>query len=83
MVEGQACECSIASTTVAFCSNRFGSFTMECTREVRIAERRAQRTVDLNRLAFRYNPVDYSSSRHVAIGKMSHDLYLLPGSKVQ
>ena len=44
---------------------------------MRIADTRAQRTADLtlqyNRLAFRYNPaVDYSSSRHVVIGQMSH-----------
>ncbi|GBM70345.1 hypothetical protein AVEN_151483-1 [Araneus ventricosus] len=44
---------------------------------VRIAGTRTQRTADLNlqyhRLAFRYNPaVDYSSSRHVVIGQMSH-----------
>ena len=40
---------------------------------VRIAERRTQRTVDLNRLAFRYNPADdYNSSCHVVIGRMSH-----------
>jgi hypothetical protein len=40
---------------------------------MRVAERRTQRTVDLNRLAFRYNPADdYSSSRHVVNGQMSH-----------
>ena len=40
---------------------------------VRIVERRTQGTVDLNRLAFRYNPADdYSSSRHVVNGQMSH-----------
>ncbi|GFW74315.1 ATP-dependent DNA helicase [Trichonephila clavipes] len=44
---------------------------------VRIAGTRTQRTADLNlqyhRLAFRYNPaIDYSSSRNVVIGQMSH-----------
>ncbi|GBN93882.1 hypothetical protein AVEN_181355-1 [Araneus ventricosus] len=44
---------------------------------LRIPGTRTQRTADLNlqyhRLAFRYNPaVDYSSSRHVVIGQMSH-----------
>ncbi|GBM46718.1 hypothetical protein AVEN_151899-1, partial [Araneus ventricosus] len=44
---------------------------------VRIAGTRTQRTAELNlqyhRLAFQYNPaVDYSSSRHVVIGQMSH-----------
>ncbi|GFS98757.1 uncharacterized protein TNCV_753761 [Trichonephila clavipes] len=44
---------------------------------VRIAGIRTQRTADLNlqyhRLAFRYNPaIDYSSSRNVVIGQMSH-----------
>ncbi|GBM81799.1 hypothetical protein AVEN_145965-1 [Araneus ventricosus] len=42
-----------------------------------IAGTRTHRTVDFNlqyhRLAFRYNPaVEYSSSRHVVIGQMSH-----------
>ncbi|GFS97746.1 uncharacterized protein TNCV_2558961 [Trichonephila clavipes] len=44
---------------------------------VRIAGTRTQRTADLNlqyhRLAFQYNPaIDYSSSRNVVIGQMSH-----------
>jgi hypothetical protein len=42
-------------------------------KRVKIAERRTQRTVDLNRLAFRYNPADdYTLSRHIVIGQMSH-----------
>ena len=47
---------------------------------VRMAERRAQTTVDLNRLAFRYNSTDdYSSCCHWTDESCQ---YLLPGSKV-
>ena len=48
---------------------------------VRIAERRTQRTVDLNGLVFRYNPVMIIV--HVAMLSDESCLYLLPGFKVQ